>query len=187
MNALHGEASSHHAGVLHVPGLEGPGVDAVLPSEHAESSTECVDHVEDEGLAVVGLCPRVLLPVGGVQVQQQHLAPGHRGEVGLHLVVAPPGTEEQPALHHPHSLGVSGGHPGVDRPADTGQVLQRAVGRIHLVESVAVIEMIAPELLGLLSDEHRPNLLEQGVQRGEEVGAAVLLGESVGKPAGLGE
>ena len=123
VNSLHSEASSDHCGVLHIPRLERPGVEAVLPSEHPQGSSKCVDHVEDEGLAVVGLGPGVLLSVGGVQVQQEHLAPGDSGEISLHLLLSPPRTEEQPALHHPDRLGVSRGHGLVHSSADTGQVL----------------------------------------------------------------
>ena len=70
---------------------------------------ESVDHIEDEGLPEIGLGSGVLLPtvvadllllllpppVRGVEVQDEHVAPGHGSEEGSHLL-KPPELLEDP-------------------------------------------------------------------------------------------
>ena len=69
----------------------------MLTTQHL--SPKGVEHVEDEGLAVVRAGACVLLPVGRVQVQHQHAAPAHRPQQRGHLRRAPEvGVQEQPAL-----------------------------------------------------------------------------------------
>lgn len=76
------------------------------PSVEPDFSSKVIEVVEDEGLTVVGLRPRVLLPVGGGQVEDDHAADGDGGQDGFDLGRLPELREEHPALHNPHGLGI---------------------------------------------------------------------------------
>ena len=71
----------------------------------------------------------------------------NRGDQRLHLFVPPEVLEEEPALHDPDGVGVRPAHALVHRLARSREILRRVrLGR-HLVESVAVVEVVRPEFL----------------------------------------
>ena len=53
VDTLHRHPGAHHARVGQVPRLCRPLVDALFPAKHRHLASKRVDHVEDEGLAVV--------------------------------------------------------------------------------------------------------------------------------------
>ena len=53
VDPLHGHPRAHHARVGQGPGLRRPPIDTLSPAKHRHLSAKCVDHVEDEGLAVI--------------------------------------------------------------------------------------------------------------------------------------
>ena len=59
-----------------------------------------------------------------------------------------------PYLHHPDGVRVVLRHAAVHGAPHRRDVLRRAVGRPHLVEGVAVVDVVGAEHGGLLGQEH---------------------------------
>ena len=71
----------------------------------------------------------------------------NRGDQSLHLFVPPEFLEEEPPLHDPDGVGVHLAHALVHRLSRSREVLRRVrLGR-HLVEGVAVVEVVRAEFL----------------------------------------
>ena len=71
----------------------------------------------------------------------------NRGDQRLHLIVPPKVLEEEPSLHDPDGVGVRPAHALVHRLSRSREILRRVrLGR-HLVESVAVVEVVRAEFL----------------------------------------
>jgi len=67
------------------PSLGRAFVDTVNVSKQSRISAEVAEIIEDERLAKVRLCSRVLFTESGVQVEDEHAAQRHRSQQGFNL------------------------------------------------------------------------------------------------------
>ena len=75
------------------------------------------------------------------------------------MFVLPEFRKEKPALHDPDGLGIRLADALVHRPAHNRQILCRVrLGR-HLVEGVAVVEVVSAELLSVCNKTSRLTLI----------------------------
>src|SRR5579863_23179 len=85
---------------------------AIHSSEHADITTEIVDHIPDPWFAIKSICS---FPDGlylSSEIKQDHVLIGHCIEQGFYLRSFPkfPVTVKQPSLHNPDGFGVCRHH-----------------------------------------------------------------------------
>ncbi len=165
---FHEESGAHEpAFVRTVPGAREPVVDLRQPAVEAHLVAEALDNRPAPVIPIECVC---FLPGGPLltpQVQHEHAASVHGAEQrsGLRWFPELGRVDEQPALHHPHRVGVGIRHGAVDRLAHGVEKRGVVVRRRHFDKRVGRVEMLGAEEPGLFFHEQGAHLAEKRVLR----------------------